>query len=80
MTLPTAVELQRSDDIVVSIKYGQRIDQLAYQYLGDGSLWWVICLLNGASTPFSEKFSVGSLIRIPTNVSYILSVIESSNG
>lgn len=68
--------IQRDDDIIVEIENGTRIDQLATQYLNDGKLWWVICLLNGAFTPFDKKFLTGNLIRIPRTTNHILNLIK----
>jgi hypothetical protein len=67
-------ELQRPDDLFVKISYGQRIDNLAYDYLGDGGYWWIICLVNGFPTPFEN--TEGKVIRIPTSVNYILNILE----
>ncbi len=68
--------LQRSDDILLKIKSGIRIDQLAQQYLGDGKLWWIVVLINGGSTPFDDKFLPGKIIRIPRNINNILEKIK----
>lgn len=73
-------DFQRPDDIFIKIGYGQRIDQIAYDYLGDGGYWWVICLTNGFSTPFDPEIVVGKVIRIPSSVSYVLSVLESKKS
>jgi hypothetical protein len=68
--------LQRTDDINVKIKSGIRVDQLALQYLGDGKLWYILCLLNNAKTPFDDVFLPGKIIRIPRNINNILEKIK----
>ena len=72
-------ELQSNDDFYVKLRYGQRIDNLAYQYLGDGHYWWVICLLNGLKTPFDPSLITGSIVRVPVTVSKIFKILEEKN-
>jgi len=43
---------------------GQRLDHLAYKYLGDATAYWKIAELNGAMLP--EALSEQSEISIPT--------------
>jgi hypothetical protein len=71
--------LQSSDDFFIKLQYGQRIDNLAYTYLGDGHYWWVICLLNGLATPFDASLIAGKLLRIPTSTAKIFKAIEEAN-
>ena len=73
-----AKNLQRNDDIIVTIKSGIRIDQLAQQYLGDGKLFWTILFINGAKTPFDDIFLPGKIIRIPRNVQNIFNAITNA--
>ncbi len=80
MEFPSSQTLQRADDIIMTMPSEKRIDQLAFEFFGDGSLWWVICMVNSASTPFDEKFLPGRLVRIPTSINHILDSIESVNS
>jgi len=73
-------EVQRSDDIFVKVSYGQRLDNLAYDYLGDGGYWWIICLVNGFKTPFDDEIVQGRIIRIPASVNYVLNVLERKSN
>ena len=73
------IELQRNDDVVIKIGYGQRLDTLAYDYLGDGGYWWVLCLLNGFATPFEPEIVAGKVIRIPSSLSYIFRILENKS-
>jgi hypothetical protein len=71
-------DLYSPSDIFVKLKYGQRIDNLAYQYLGDGHYWWAICLINGLNTPFDSSLISGKLLRIPTSINKIIQILESN--
>jgi len=71
-------DLYSSSDIFVKIKIGQRIDNLAYQYLGDGRYWWAICLINGLRTPFDASLISGKLLRVPTSINKIIQILESN--
>ena len=44
---------------------GDRLDSLAYKYLGDPLLYWAICDANGASDPDELTAQVGRTIQIP---------------
>tara|TARA_Y100000310_G_scaffold340138_1_gene434922 strand:- start:2360 stop:2674 length:315 start_codon:yes stop_codon:yes gene_type:complete len=72
----TAAELISNNDIIIVLNDSQRIDALALQYLGDGRLWWVICLLNDFVFPFGNNLVAGTKIRIPTNVNRVYELIE----
>ncbi len=61
---------------IIKNKSGQRVDTLALQYLGDGTLWYILCLVNGTSNPFDNKFLPGHNIRIPRDTSHILNRIK----
>ena len=43
---------------------GDRLDLLAYHYLGDATLWWVICDVNDIFFPL--ELTVGATLRIPS--------------
>ena len=73
------LELQSSDDFLIKLRYSQRIDNLAYQYLGDGNYWWVICLVNGLKTPFDQSLIAGKILRIPTSIAKIFKILQEKN-
>lgn len=58
----------RSDDRFHTVEEGDRVDLLAYRYLGDASLWWVICDFNEINFPL--ELAPGRVIRIPS-VEYV---------
>jgi nucleoid-associated protein YgaU len=60
------------NDIYVVTTIGDRFDLLSQQYYGDSSLWWVISIANEDLPQNSLYIPVGSQIRIPTDVSSIL--------
>ena len=64
----------QSDDIYHIVQTGDRIDLLAYRYLGDPSLWWVICDYNDIFFPL--ELAVGTALRIPSVEHVQMSVLS----
>ena len=57
----------------VVIKYnGERMDQLAYKYLGSAHYWWIICKMNNLYGNF-WRINPGTNLIIPTDIDEILS-------
>ena len=54
----------RPDDRFHTVIDGDRLDLLAYHYLGDVRLWWVICDYNEIFLPL--ELEVGLVLRIPS--------------
>jgi nucleoid-associated protein YgaU len=54
----------RLDDRFHTVKEGDRIDLIAYSYLGNASLWWIICDYNEIFYPLDLE--VGAVLRIPS--------------
>jgi len=69
-----AEDIISDDDIIMRVKETDRLDKLAFDYLGDGRLWWVLCLINDLKLPFD--IMPGMLIRIPKDVSKIFNIIS----
>jgi len=67
---------ERSDDIIIQIKYGDRLDLLANKYYNDGSLWWIIAKANSLSGD-SYYINLDQKIRIPIDY---LSIIKELKG
>ena len=69
---------RRNDDIYIRAKEGDRLDTLAYKYYKNSSFWWIIAQANqiGKGTLVIEN---GIQLRIPTNISDILSDLEKIN-
>jgi len=68
----------RIDDIYVITDRSDRLDNLAYEYYKDSTLYWVISISN--NIPQDSIFiPVGSQIRIPQNINNILKEFEELN-
>jgi hypothetical protein len=67
------------NDIYVETTIGDRFDLLAFQYYGDSSFWWIISIANENLPQNSLYIPVGSQIRIPTNVSNIVTTYNVIN-
>lgn len=52
------------DDIFHVVEAGDRIDLLSCRYLGDPTLWWVICDYNDVFFPLDLE--LGMVLRIPS--------------
>jgi len=77
-TLYPQIPLSDEDKFVYP-KDGDRLDNLAFRYYNDASLWWVIAQANGLGkgrTILNPNFK----IRIPGNLQSILADFDSLNG
>lgn len=63
-TRPRIDTSPRPDDTFHTVVEGDRIDLIAYRYLGRVDLWWVICDYNDIFFPL--ELTVGSRLRIPS--------------
>ena len=52
---------------------GDRYYKLAYQYYNSYDYWWIIAIYNGKPTEAHIKY--GQVIKIPTNLSQMLSLL-----
>lgn len=62
------------DDRFHLVVDGDRVDLLAYKYLGDPTLWWVICDVNDLAFPLD--LPVGATVRIPSLERVMLSLSD----
>ena len=67
------------EDIYVYSTQGDRFDILAQQYYSDSSLWWVISSANGELKQDSYYIPEGTQIRIPQNISEVVSKFKNLN-
>jgi|TARA_R100000030_G_scaffold63972_1_gene48675 nucleoid-associated protein YgaU len=77
-TLYPQIPLSDSDKFVFP-KDGDRLDNIAFRYYGDASLWWIIAQANNLGkgrTILNPNFQ----IRIPGNQSKIIADFEKLNG
>lgn len=56
----------------VVLTQGQRLDQLAGQYYGNGSYWWIIAAASGIG--WALQCPAGTVIKIPKNLDVALSI------
>jgi len=56
----------RFDDVFHTVIQGDRVDLLAYHYLGDAKLWWIICDYNDIFFPLELEQKLGKVLRIPS--------------
>jgi hypothetical protein len=69
----------KTDDIYVITVQGDRLDNIAYEYYGDSTLWWIIAASN--NIPQDSIFLLpGTQLRIPTNISIFLNQLENLNN
>jgi len=63
-TRPLIDTSPRPDDTFHAVVEGDRIDLIAYRYLGSAGLWWVICDYNDLF--FSLELESGTVLRFPS--------------
>ena len=67
-----------NDDLYIISEGGDRLDILASKYYGDITLWWIIATANNLNDA-SLSITPGTQMRIPSNLSNILSDLEKIN-
>tara|TARA_R110002020_G_scaffold225036_2_gene435042 strand:- start:2296 stop:2619 length:324 start_codon:yes stop_codon:yes gene_type:complete len=79
--LPKYPVIPLSDNDVYAItEWGDRFDNIAFQFYGDTTLWWIISTANPNIAVFNSIFiPVGSQIRIPQNIGAILDNYNAIN-
>lgn len=70
---------RRSDDIYVVTTIGDRLDQLAWQYYSDSSLWFIIAAANTELRKDSLYLEPGTQLRIPVDAQAVLSLYQAQN-
>ncbi len=68
----------QDSDLYIITNDGDYLDILSYKYYKDPTLWWIIALANNIGKGRMAVQS-GLQIRIPTNISIILSQFDSLN-
>jgi hypothetical protein len=72
------IPLSESDVYVVTT-IGDRLDYMAYNYYRDSELYWVISIANNNVTKGSLFPIPGTQMRIPTDLSSILTLFNNTN-
>lgn len=66
--------IPKSDrDVYIVTQTGDRLDTIAYQFLGDQSLWYIIAKANNIHDP-SFAVEDGTTLRIPSNYTNYLNL------
>jgi len=73
------IPLSASDVFLYTMR-GDRLDNLAYQFYGDPTLWWVLSVANPDLPNDSLYPTLGFQLRIPANLSKILVDFENLNS
>jgi hypothetical protein len=66
-------------DVYVITTIGDRLDYMAYTYYRDSELYWIISIANNNVTKGSLFPIPGTQMRIPSNVSSVLSLFNKFN-
>ena len=77
ITLYPEIRIGDGDQFVYPID-GDRLENLAYRYYGDSTLWWIIAQANKIRDG-SFALSPTEKLRIPKNISQIISDLRSIN-
>ena len=65
----------RDSDVFIYPRFGDRLDNLAYKYYSDVSLWWIIAKANDLDSAHIG-LDVDKQIRIPTEIEPILNQLK----
>tara|TARA_Y100001963_G_scaffold1128_1_gene1650 strand:- start:3953 stop:4252 length:300 start_codon:yes stop_codon:yes gene_type:complete len=65
----------RDSDVFIYPKFGDRLDNLAFKYYKDVSLWWIIAKANNLDAAHIG-LDVDKQIRIPTETEPILNKLK----
>jgi nucleoid-associated protein YgaU len=72
------IEAQVDDDYILT-STTDRLDNIAFDFYGDATLWWVVAMVN--NLPGDSIYPPqGSYLRIPKNISDILIKYNQSNN
>jgi len=66
-------------DVYVITTIGDRLDNIAYSYYNDSTLWWIIAAANNNVTNGALYPIPGTQLRIPTDLNYVLNLFEQFN-
>ena len=68
------------NDVYLSTIYGDRLDNLAYQFYKDPTLWWILSVANPELPNDSLYPTLGFQLRIPSNLTQILRDFNQLNS
>ena len=67
------------NDVYIITQYGDRLDNLAYQFYNDSTLWWVLSVANPDLPNDTLYPPLGYQLRIPTFISNIVNNFKAFN-
>ena len=71
------ITISDGDTFIYPIE-GERLDNLAFKYYGDTTLWWIIAKANGLKG--KPALSSDKIIRIPGDISSIIENFQNLNS
>ena len=69
----------KDSDIFIYPVFGDRLDTLANRYYDDPTLWWIIAKANEIGSG-RIGLDMEKKLRIPTEISDIIELVESNNS
>jgi nucleoid-associated protein YgaU len=66
-------------DVYVITTVGDRLDNLAYSYYRDTTLWWIIAAANNNATKGALYPEPGTQLRIPTDANFVINLFNQFN-
>ena len=66
-------------DVYVITTVGDRLDNLAFSYYRDATLWWIIAAANNNATKGALYPEPGTQLRIPTDINSVLNLYDQFN-
>jgi nucleoid-associated protein YgaU len=66
-------------DVYVITTVGDRLDNLAFSYYNDATLWWIIAAANNNATKGALFPVPGTQLRIPTDINNVLNLYDQFN-
>lgn len=70
---------ETDNDYYITVTEGDRLDNLAFSFYGDATLWWIITSANNLPGD-SLYVSPGTQIRIPFNSSNVVQSFKQFNA
>ena len=73
------IPLSENDVLLYTIR-GDRLDNLAYQFYKDPTLWWILSVANPDLPNDSLYPTLGYQLRIPSDINQILNDFDQLNN
>jgi hypothetical protein len=72
------IPFSESDEYIITT-VGDRLDNIAYSYYLDTTLWWVIAAANNNITKGALYPEPGTQLRVPTDINSVLNLYNQFN-